>query len=65
MIEQATDKVSATTFLEIIVILLVILVALIMISNFLIKKNEYKEYDEGHNISQQNLTDLINWLKSK
>ena len=26
---------------------------------------EYKEYDEGHNISQQNLTDLINWLKSK
>ena len=26
---------------------------------------EYKEYDEGHNISQQNLNDLISWLKTK
>ncbi len=33
---------------------------------FLKKNNfniEYKEYDEGHNINQQNLDDLLNWLK--
>lgn len=42
MIEQVTDKVSGTTFLEIIVILLVILVALIMVSNFLLKKKNIK-----------------------
>ena len=59
MIEQVKAKVTETAFMDIFMILVIILVILIIISNFLLKKKEYKEYEEDKYMSVNMFLNII------
>ena len=59
MIDNVKDKVTETAFMDIFMILVIILVILIIISNFLLKKKEYKEYEEDKYMSVNMFLNII------